>query len=253
MAKGRLLDLLRNAVDNVQQENRENPNQKTAPSPLFRRLQDQIASMQEVKAANQSQRWEARQERRQERNERREERRDLRDQFRDAKNDMKQNWDQSQPQNQQQQPAAEDANMFEALRKQLQQAQQDNNQRADEETAESGVWEQLMGEVQKLERRPAGPVMPQAQQPAAHNPWAASGATPISNGVIIADGSVSLRAEPNMSAARSDFRVPSGAEVNLIGEDKSNPVNLDGMVCGWCKVSVNGVEGWVPDAYLGSA
>jgi len=264
MAKGRLFNRLRDAFDNVQQNNRENPNQKTAPNQLFRRLQNQLENMAELQQDKREQRIEARQERQENRQERREQRRELKDEFRAQKNEMKQEWQDKKPPIQ---PSMTGGNLWDSLRHQMNQAKADNEQRQDEPTADANVWEQLMGEIQKLEAQPTGqvqsqpqqqrqqPQQPQSAQPteARHNPWAPSGAAPIAQGVIISDGSVNLRAQPNMAAPRSDFRIQSGAVVNLVGEDKSNPVNLDGNVCGWCKVSVDGVEGWIPDAYLGSA
>jgi len=208
--------------------------------------------------------WPTRQERQENRQERREQRRELKDEFRAQKNEMKQEWQDKKPPIQ---PSMTGGNLWDSLRHQMNQAKADNEQRQDEPTADANVWEQLMGEIQKLEAQPTGqvqsqpqqqrqqPQQPQSAQPteARHNPWAPSGAAPIAQGVIISDGSVNLRAQPNMAAPRSEFRIQSGAVVNLVGEDKSNPVNLDGNVCGWCKVSVDGVEGWLPDAYLGSA
>jgi len=253
MARGRLFNRLRDAIDNVQQNNRENPNQQTAPNQLFRRLQDNLANMQELQQDRREQRVEARQERQGERNERREQRRELKDEFRAQKNEMKQEWQQNK---EPMQPKMQGGTLWDQIRQQMETAKQDNQQRQDEPTADANVWEQLMGEIQQLEKQPTGQVQSQQQQQPQqprHNPWAASNASPIAQGVIISDGSVNLRSQPNMAAPRSEFRIRSGSVVNLVGEDKSNPVNLDGNICGWCKVSVDGVEGWIPDAYLGSA
>jgi len=259
MAKGRLFNRLRDAIDNVQQNNRENPKQQTAPNQLFRRLQDQLANMQELQQDRREQRFEARQDRQEHRQERREQRRELKDEFRAQKNEMKEQW-QNQQQPMQPKMNAGGPTLWDTLRQRMEEAKADNQQRQDEPTADANVWDQLMGEIQKLETQPTGQVQSQQQQQPSHqpqqprhNPWAASGAAPIAQGVIISDGSVNLRSQPNMGAPRSEFRIQSGSVVNLVGEDKSNPVNLDGNICGWCKVSVDGVEGWIPDAYLGSA
>lgn len=261
MAKGRLFNRLRDAIDNVQQNNRENPTQKTAPNQMFRRLQDQLANMQELQQEKREERFEARQDRQENRQERREQRRELKDEFRAQKNEMKQEWQKNEAPMQPKMNAG-GPTLWDTLRQRMEQAKVDNEQRQDEPTADANVWDQLMGEIQKMEAQPTGQVQSQQQQQqpesarpteARHNPWAPSGVAPIAQGVIISDGSVNLRSQPNMGAPRSEFRIQSGSVVNLVGEDKSNPVNLDGNVCGWCKVSVDGVEGWIPDAYLGSA
>lgn len=252
MAKGKLFDLLKNVVDNVQQNNRENPNQKTAPGELFKRLQDQLGEIKEVNQERKAERLGERFERKEARLERRAEKRELREQFREQKNEMKQDWQQTSPSPSENTPSD---NPFDAVRRKIEELKKDNEVREDEETAQPEMWDQLMKEVQVLESIPATKV--EYSQPAkpvesAHNPWAPSNTAPIGNGVINVMGSIAINAEPNMGSQRSDFRISQGTVVNILAQDNSNPINLDGEQVGWCKIHVDGKEGWILNAYLGS-
>lgn len=260
MAKGKLFELLKNAVDNVQQNNRENPNQKTAPGELFKRMQEQLGELKELNQERKAEKLEERFERKEARLERKAEKRELREQFRGQKNEMKQGWQESTPVekipieiNPIENTPAE--NPFDAVRRKIEEIKKDNEVREDEETAQPEMWDQLMKEVQVLESIPATKVeYSQPAEPAgsAHNPWAASNTPPIGNGVINAMGSIAINAEPNMGSERSSFRLPQGAVVSILAQDNSNPINLDGQQCGWCKVHFEGKEGWILNAYLGS-
>lgn len=254
MAKGKLFDLLKNVVDNVQQNNREQASQKTAPAEVFDRLRNEFETIQDIRNEKQEDRRERREERREERQERRAERRVLKSEIREQKKEMRDGW---------REEGKEDP--FDAIRKKIEAMKQDNESRQDEETADPQVWDQLLKEVSQLESIPATEVQykyqpqnPQTQQTQpvqeqpAFNPFASSGAAPIGNGVIMAQGSINVNAEPSMNAQRSNFRIPQGAIVNLLAQDNTNPVNLDGNQCGWCKVHYEGQEGWILDAYLGS-
>lgn len=63
-------------------------------------------------------------------------------------------------------------------------------------------------------------------------------------------GSLSMRVDPVMGAGTIATRVPHGANLRILEYTDKNKINIDGQVSGWYKVDFNGQQGWILEMYL---
>jgi len=63
-------------------------------------------------------------------------------------------------------------------------------------------------------------------------------------------GSLAMRIDPVMGAGTLSTRVPSNASIRILDFSDKNKINLDGVVSGWVKIDYKGQQGWILESYL---
>lgn len=108
----------------------------------------------------------------------------------------------------------------------------------------------------KVEKKPSfGDVFDQLMQEekAAKKPKKSSTMSLHVGGSALVDGkggSLAIRTAPKMSAPTLANRLPDNVNVRLLDYTDRNKINIDGQTSGWYQVDYQGVQGWVLELYL---
>lgn len=150
--------------------------------------------------------------------------------------------------------------MFDRLRRKVQETQYENEADPQVETADTSVFDDLMKEIdvanekfENHERHQSGGH--HTDTPSSSNDWMPnesvnhqksvnSYATTSSMG-----GSLQMTMEPQIGGAVNSTRVPDGSQVRII-QFSDNLINLDGKTSRFAYIDFNGQQGWIPESYL---
>ncbi len=243
MGKNNFFDLLKNAVDKVQKDNHDNPEEKTAPSNLFDRIRENLANSREK------------------REETKDSGKGLFDVFREKLQEArKQN--EEDPNEETAEPT-----VFEQLQAEIERLKEEKAI-AEANQPEYGPQQAPEGYVEygpdpeptpTPRERPA-PVDPIPSQRIDHipppkpDPIPAPSSKPraIPPGMrsIISGGSIAVRTEPKMAAPQLPERIPAKTNLRVLEHTMDNAIKLDGKLTGWCLVEHGGMRGWVLDFYV---
>lgn len=138
------------------------------------------------------------------------------------------------------------ADIYEEMRKRMQEVQLENEADPNIETADNSVFEDMQREIEELKKKV------EAQQQASHTSDASHTNTAGSEMLAVINsmgGSLELRLEPNMGSAKSQVRVPDNATIQILGYS-DNSIILDGRESKFVFVDYNGNRGWLLDSYL---
>lgn len=157
----------------------------------------------------------------------------------------------------------------------VREAQRENEASQEVETADESVFGDLMKELERMQNEESsgaantGPVggtdeavfvPPVFTSPVSNNPvqhrepeFKQEPQEPLINlgnqAVTNSPGSLALRAEPNMGAATSNFRIPDKTLLKIL-QYSDNSITLDGKRSRFVLVDFNGNQGWILESYL---
>lgn len=156
--------------------------------------------------------------------------------------------------------------------KKVEEAQRENEASAEVETADKSVFADLMAELERMQNEESagqsntGPgagaaetvfVPPVFNSPVYNDAGVQNEPVrqeePIINmgsqAMTNSPGSLELRAEPNMGAAKSSIRVPNKTLLKIL-QYSDNAIMLDGKRSRFVLVDFNGHQGWILESYL---
>ncbi len=147
--------------------------------------------------------------------------------------------------------------MFERMKKHIDEVQYENECDEACETAEPSVFENLQKEIEMLKQKVQAQ---EANQDPGHvsDQWNAP--TPdilfdsgqSSEMIAVTNsmgGSLGMSQNPEIGGPTLSVRVPDRSRVTII-EYSQNKINLDGKDCRFAYVDYNGQRGWIPESYL---
>lgn len=160
-----------------------------------------------------------------------------------------------------QEPQTEDndshVEMFNRMKKHIDEVQYENECDPECETAEPTVFESMQREIEMLKQKVEAQ---EANQQSGHvsDNWHAP--SPIdsmrSNETLeqfaitnSMGGSLGMTVRPQIGGDTYPQRVPEGSKVRII-EYSENKIHLDGNECRFAYIDYNGQQGWIPESYL---
>jgi len=152
------------------------------------------------------------------------------------------------------------ADIYEEMRRRMKDVQVENEANPEVETADSSVFADMSKQIEELKRKieeqNAGNIPAERSYGNSQSTDNAPGhtGTPSSAQEMMAvtnsmGGSLELRMEPNMGAAKHNVRVPDNALIQILGYS-DNSIMLDGRESKFVYVDYNGSRGWLLDSYL---
>lgn len=161
------------------------------------------------------------------------------------------------------------ADMYRDYAEKVKEAQRENEASAEVETADKSVFSDLMAELERMQNEEStgqsntgpteeavfippvftSPVYDKTEvrgpEPGRQEPVINLGNQAMTN----SPGSLELRAEPNMGAAKTNIRVPNKTLLRIL-QYSENAIMLDGKRSRFVLVDFNGQQGWILESYL---
>jgi len=139
------------------------------------------------------------------------------------------------------------ADLYKGMAEKLKQAQQENEASEVVETADKSVYEEMLAEIERLQHKVESQEleelgMPEVAMPTTMN----AGKQAVTNSM---GGSLSVREEANMGAAKFQMRVPHKSLVDIISYSE-NSIILDGKRSRFVYIEYDGQRGWILENYL---
>ncbi len=208
------LDLIKNVVDKVQENNRKNPNVKTADGSVFKNILEKIKKNKNIVEPP-------------------------KEVVIQPKSRIPGSVD----------PVSVDP--MEHLRKHVQEVRVENEADPNIETADGSVFEEMMKEIEMLKSKVAeNEANASANQPVDSAPsYPSSNAEPKTMAMSNAGGLLELREQPDMSAPKKKVHLPDSAIVQVL-KYSDNHIILDGQKSHFALIEFEGNRGWVLDSYL---
>ncbi len=244
MGKNNFFDLLKNAVDKVQQDNHDNPEERTAPTNLFDRIRENLAKSKERRKENE------------------EEGKGLFDIFREKLQEAQRD-NEADPEEETAEPT-----VFEKLQAELKRLEEEKEmassglpqygpEPAPEGYVEYGPDPEPTPPPVRPSSKPVEPIpsqridhIPNSVPDPVPAPSSKPRAIPPSMRSVVSSGSIAVRTEPNMAAPQLPSRIPAKAKLRVLEHSMDNAIKLDGKLTGWCLVDYENIRGWVLDYYV---
>jgi len=130
----------------------------------------------------------------------------------------------------------------------LNEVQEANHIDPNVETVDKSVFEDMKAQLEAMKKQVASQA-----QPTTINPEPNRNISDANAGLVAVtnsnNGSLGLRAAPDMQAPIHEIRIPEYTKLRVLGYSE-NSVVLDGIKSRFAKVDFNGQEGWVLETYL---
>jgi len=136
------------------------------------------------------------------------------------------------------------SDMYKGMAERMKQAQKENEANPNVETAHSSVFEDMLQEIENLKQKVEAQGDREIPQP--NMTTGSVGMQAITNSQR---GSLSVRQNPEMGAAKFDMRIPDKTLLKVL-DYSNNTINLDGKTSRFVLVEYNGQKGWILEAYL---
>jgi len=137
----------------------------------------------------------------------------------------------------------------EELKERVFEVQRENKENPNIPTADSSVFDELNGMLEKYKAENNKEVGYEEVTPAP----APSSSNSSSDRVLAITnsmgGSLALRAEPDFGAATNQMRIPDMSKVYIV-KYSDHSINLDGKDSRWVLVDFDGQQGWMLEGYL---
>lgn len=133
----------------------------------------------------------------------------------------------------------------------VRQAQRENELDPEVKTADSSVFDDLLREIEEHKNDAARPEASRTHSEPVFIPRVESQPRPQygSHAMTVSGGSIQLRSQPEMGAAKLDLYVPDRSQIRVIGMSE-NSIILDGKKSRFVEVEYNGRRGWLLENYL---